>query len=136
MSSITNMYTAIDCSNPAKLARFYSVITGLRIEHGGDGDEQKITWVELKDASNVTKLAFQKISNYRPPTWPEGNIPQQIHLDFYVNEIDVVEKKVLKLGAVKTEIQPGSPPKQDESHEFRVYLDPEGHPFCLIYKPE
>ncbi|MFM9096653.1 MAG: VOC family protein [Actinomycetes bacterium] len=136
MSLITNIYSAIDCSNPVNLARFYSGITGLRLDLSSDDDEQKITWVELKDNSNNTKLAFQKIPNYRQPTWPEGNIPQQIHLDFFVNDIKDVEDQVLKLGATKTDFQPGSPPEEEVSLEFRVYLDPEGHPFCLIFKPE
>ncbi|MFM7139215.1 MAG: VOC family protein, partial [Actinomycetes bacterium] len=77
-----------------------------------------------------------KIPNYRQPTWPEGNIPQQIHLDFFVNDIKDVENQVLKLGATKTDFQPGSPPEVEGSLEFRVYLDPEGHPFCLIFRPE
>ena len=82
-----------------------------------------------------TKLAFQKVANYKAPTWPEGPIPQQLHLDFAVKNLDETEIELLKIGAVKTEFQPGSPKSNDYSTEFRVYLDPEGHPFCIIHRP-
>ena len=32
-------------------------------------------------------------------------------------------------------LQPGSPKTNDYSTEFRVFLDPEGHPFCIIHRP-
>jgi hypothetical protein len=47
-----------------------------------------------------------------------------MHLDFEVADLDAVEEFVVALGAVKSAIQPGT--------TFRVSLDPEGHPFCLV----
>ena len=135
MNLVNHFYSAIDCSDPIKLANFYSQITGLDIDKTSKNINAKIVWVELKDKSGIPKLAFQKISNYLPPTWPEGKIPQQIHLDFAVNDLDKAEKEILKLGATKTDFQPGTPKSDDYSTEFRVYLDPEGHPFCLIHRP-
>jgi hypothetical protein len=73
-------------------------------------------------------MAFQKVSNYIPPTWPEGPIPQQLHFDFHVKDLDIGERKILAIGATKHEVQPGK--------NFRVYLDPEGHPFCLVKNPQ
>lgn len=134
MSLIQNFYSAIDCSNPVELAKFYSKITGFKVELGQESDEKNIYWVELKNDQNQTQLAFQKIPNYQKPTWPEGDIPQQIHLDFLVDNIEEVEAKVLQLGAKKAVFQPGIAKNLGEP-EFRVYLDPEGHPFCLIYNP-
>lgn len=46
-----------------------------------------------------------------------------MHLDVRVEDFDVAEPAVLALGATRT----GS-----EEPGFRVYLDPVGHPFCLI----
>lgn len=131
MALIQHMYTAIDCDDPISLAKFYSELTGLKVDltkpSAIDG-----SWVELKDENNQVQLAFQKIPNYRPPTWPAGDLPQQVHMDFLVDDISEGEAVALKLGATKTQFQPGSPPSAEYEYEFRVYLDPQGHPFCLI----
>jgi hypothetical protein len=135
MKPVDHFYSAIDCADPINLANFYSSITGLKVDVTTENTDSNIVWVELKDNQGVPKLAFQKVSNYKAPTWPEGPIPQQLHLDFAVKNLDETEIELLKIGAVKTEFQPGSPKTNDYSTEFRVYLDPEGHPFCIIHRP-
>jgi hypothetical protein len=135
MKPVDHFYSAIDCSDPINLANFYSSITGLKVDITTENTDSNIVWVELKDNQGIPKLAFQKVSNYKAPTWPEGPIPQQLHLDFAVKDLDETEIELLKIGAVKTEFQPGSPKTNDYSTEFRVYLDPEGHPFCIIHRP-
>ncbi|NUR94484.1 MAG: VOC family protein, partial [Kribbellaceae bacterium] len=50
-------------------------------------------------------------------------VPQQLHLDVMVRDLDEAEREVLAIGATKAEYQPGT--------TFRVFLDPAGHPFCL-----
>ncbi|HEX7404344.1 MAG TPA: VOC family protein, partial [Candidatus Nanopelagicaceae bacterium] len=72
-------------------------------------------------------IAFQRIPNYLPPTWPDGPVPQQMHLDFEVADLDEAEVLVIALGAKKAEFQ--------SSEKFRVYLDLIGHPFCLVHNP-
>jgi hypothetical protein len=135
MKPVDHFYSAIDCSDPINLANFYSSITGLKVDITTENTDSNIVWVELKDNQGIPKLAFQKVANYKAPTWPEGPIPQQLHLDFAVKNLDETEIELLKIGAVKTEFQPGSPKSNDYSTEFRVYLDPEGHPFCIIHRP-
>ena len=56
---------------------------------------------------------------------PEPDGAQQLHLDFLVDDLDVGEHDVLAIGARKADVQP-------EPDAFRVYLDPAGHPFCLV----
>jgi hypothetical protein len=135
MKPVDHFYSAIDCADPINLANFYSSITGLKVDITTENTDSNIVWVELKDNQGIPKLAFQKVSNYKAPTWPEGPIPQQLHIDFAVKDLDETEIELLKIGAVKTEFQPGSPKTNDYSTEFRVYLDPEGHPFCIIHRP-
>ena len=135
MKPVDHFYSAIDCSDPINLANFYSSITGLKVDITTENTDSNIVWVELKDNQGIPKLAFQKVANYKAPTWPEGPIPQQLHLDFAVKNLDETEIELLKIGAIKTEFQPGSPKTNDYSTEFRVYLDPEGHPFCIIHRP-
>ena len=135
MKPVDHFYSAIDCVDPINLANFYSSITGLKVDVTTENTDSNIVWVELKDNQGIPKLAFQKVANYKAPTWPEGPIPQQLHLDFAVKNLDETEIELLKIGAIKTEFQPGSPKSNDYSTEFRVYLDPEGHPFCIIHRP-
>jgi hypothetical protein len=47
------------------------------------------------------------------------------HIDTMVEDLDKAEEQVLRIGATKSEVQPS------EDDNFRVYLDPAGHPFCL-----
>jgi catechol 2,3-dioxygenase-like lactoylglutathione lyase family enzyme len=111
---------ALDCPNPAALATFYAAITGWEIDGDPDLDED---WAQLRSDTGAT-IAFQEAPNHQPPVWPSDDRPQQAHLDFDVPDLDVGEEQVLALGARKAEFQPGE--------TFRVYLDPAGHPFCLV----
>jgi hypothetical protein len=134
MKLADHFYVALDCEDTVELAQFYAQITGLRIETFGASLDEKIGWIELRDEQDIPKLAFQKIENYVAPTWPTGKVPQQAHLDFAVKDLLKGEAEVLKLGATKTQFQPGSPKNDNYSTEFLVYLDPAGHPFFLIQR--
>ena len=109
---------AIDCPEPHELAQFYSEITGWPVD-GDPGDE----WVTLTSDAGA-HLAFQRVDGYRPPEWPGQEHPPQAHPDFRVDDLDAGEAALLTIGARKPEFQPGT--------DFRVYLDPIGHPFCLV----
>jgi hypothetical protein len=109
------------------LADFYSRLTGLDVEPLGDFTPEDVDWIELLNEGQAT-IAFQKVPAFVPPTWPEGPVPQQLHLDFYVADLDAGEEHALSLGATKAAFQPGT--------SFRVYLDPVGHPFCLVLHPQ
>lgn len=75
-------------------------------------------------------LSFQRAAGYQPPDWPNPVNGQQFHLDVTVDDVDVAEEQVLDLGARRTELQPGM---AEEDGNWRVYLDPAGHPFCLCW---
>jgi hypothetical protein len=34
------------------------------------------------------ELGFQQVEDFRPPDWPEGPVPMQMHLDFFVDDLD------------------------------------------------
>jgi catechol-2,3-dioxygenase len=115
---IGQLYSVIiDCPDPRGLAAFYSELTGLKVY--GDDEE----WVWLGDKS--PRLAFQLAPNHKPPQWPDPDHPQQFHMDVLVEDVETAERQVLALGATRL---PG------EGEDFRVYADPAGHPFCLIWK--
>lgn len=120
----------LDCPDALELGRFYSELLGWAME-----DDASRDWVTLAppgggvspaNPDGRPSLAFQRIDDWVAPTWPGGAHPQQIHLDLSVPDIDAAEPSVLALGARRHEHQPST------DGGFRVYLDPVGHPFCLI----
>lgn len=114
---------ALDCPDPRALASFYMQIVGGEIR----AETASADWVRLELGSGCD-IGFQRDLSYRPPDWPSGS-PQQAHLDFDVPDLDSAERAVIALGAVKASTQP-------EPSEWRVFLDPAGHPFCLCLLQE
>ncbi|GAA2671812.1 VOC family protein [Streptomyces lunalinharesii] len=115
---------ALDCDDPVRLAEFYAELLGGRVVT----DPEEPGWVEVQGFEG-TPLACQRVDGYRPPDWPGQQRPQQLHLDFDVDDLDGEEERVLALGATVLErtdqIRPGA--------NWRVYADPAGHPFCLCF---
>ncbi len=109
----------LDCPDTRALARFYAAVLGGEIV-AYDED-----WAEvvLPFAGHRPLLALQRVDDYRAPDWPGQDVPQQLHLDVKVDDLDVGEQAVLAIGARAT---------GEGTDTFRVYLDPAGHPFCLV----
>jgi hypothetical protein len=116
---------ALDCPKPYELASFYSELTGIAIETWPGFAPEDMPGIDLVHDS-LPALSFQRVENFVAPTWPADAMPKQMHLDFEVDDLDEGEQHVLSIGARKTEYQPGN--------TYRVFLDPVGHPFCLILK--
>lgn len=111
----------LDCPDTKVLAEFYGGLLGWQVESAEydapDG------WVTMTNGGDI-KLCFQRVADHHAPRWPDPAAPQQFHLDLKVNDLDKAEQQALGLGAEKAEVQP-------EPENFRVLLDPAGHPFCL-----
>jgi predicted enzyme related to lactoylglutathione lyase len=105
----------IDCPDPGALARFYGAMLDWKVDVSSD-------WADVR-AENGQRISFQQVAAHTPPKWPTQEVPQQMHLDVYVDDLDAAEAAVMDLGATKHEHQPGP--------SFRVFLDPAGHPFCI-----
>lgn len=63
-------------------------------------------------------------------TWPDGPVPQQLHLDTTVPtaaDLDVAHERALALGARLLYDR-----SDDPEEPLRVYADPAGHPFCIL----
>lgn len=108
----------IDCPDPDALATFYQQLLGM-VRVNDDGD-----WVVIGDSPDRPGLAFQRSLDYQAPTWPDPEVPQQFHLDIRVADLDTSEEAALRLGAKR---RPGG------GERFRVFADPVGHPFCLVW---
>jgi len=111
--------TVFDCPDPRALAAFYAAVLGMRVNEDFDD------WVVIGLKPGDRQLAFQRAADWVQPSWPEPGHPQQLHVDIRVRDVDAAEREVLALGArrLPAEVETG----------FRVFADPAGHPFCLVY---
>jgi predicted enzyme related to lactoylglutathione lyase len=112
----------LDCPDTRALAEFYRDLLGWEITYAESPQESG--WIMVSDGGPV-KLAFQQAPDHQPPRWPVPGSDMQLHIDVTVDDMDTAERRVLELGATKAPVQPS------EKDEFRVFLDPAGHPFCL-----
>ena len=115
----TFRYAAVtfDCPDPAELARFYGEALGLPVVFASDH------FVMLGQEGGAG-LGFNRLADYRRPTWPDPDQEKQAHIEVGVDDLDSAESRLLSLGATK----PGHQPNPDR---WRVLLDPAGHPFCI-----
>ncbi|AWB87807.1 VOC family protein [Mycetocola zhujimingii] len=107
----------LDCPDARSLASFYEELLGM--ERIIDRDD----WVALQKPEGGPRVSFQQIEDYNPPKWPGQLVPQQLHIDVTVDDMATAEQRVLAIGATDTGYR---------EDDFRVFLDPAGHPFCLV----
>jgi predicted enzyme related to lactoylglutathione lyase len=111
---------AIDCPDPKPLSDFYAALLGMEVRQQGDDG----AWIA--DDGPLANVMFQGVRGYRAPRWPDPAAPQQMHLDVKVDDVDTAEAAVLAIGGVAL---PG------RGDDWRVFADPAGHPFCLVFTP-
>ncbi|MGW1590221.1 VOC family protein [Streptomyces sp. NPDC002386] len=112
-------YAAVtfDCADPAEMARFYGESLGMSVLYSSDD-------FILLGREGSTGLGFNRLADYRPPTWPDPAQEKQAHIELGVDDLDIAEKRLLDMGATKPGFQP-------QPERWRVLLDPAGHPFCI-----
>ena len=113
----TLMAVMLDCPDATALSRFYAELLGKPITYEGEG-------AAMIGEDGAQPVMFQQVTGYTAPAWPDPAYPQQVHLDITVDDIDQAEKGVLALGATSLDYQ---------SENWRVYADPAGKPFCLLW---
>lgn len=109
----------VDCRDPQALADFYAGLLG------GEVRAEEKDWVVLTEPSG-RRLAFQRAPQHQPPDFPDPRGSQQFHLDIRVDDVEDAERQVLDLGATRVS-------GATEDADFRVFRDPAGHTFCLVY---
>ena len=107
----------LDTDDPRQLAEFYTALLGWEIESTNDD------WITITGGS-AGQMDFQLALNHKPPTWPDNAVPQQLHLDLEVEDLDAAAAYAESIGARRAA-------SGDHSPDFIVFLDPSGHPFCL-----
>lgn len=129
----------LDTTDARGLAEFYRRLLGFAYRPGdeppgpGQDDERGRDWLVLRDPAGELGIAFQQVAALRETTWPEDEVPQQMHFDMTVPtraELDAQHERALGLGARLRYDR-----SDDEEEPLRVYADPSGHLFCIFVAP-
>ncbi|HTW10591.1 MAG TPA: VOC family protein [Acidimicrobiales bacterium] len=117
-NAVATLYMVnLDCADPRAMAGFYSALLGWETPYCED---------EYSMVSDGTiSIGFGHVEDYRAPNWPDDEHSKQYHLDLRVPDVAKAEAASQELGADVPDFQPGGA-------RWRVMLDPEGHPFCLL----
>jgi catechol 2,3-dioxygenase-like lactoylglutathione lyase family enzyme len=128
------LHTVLDTTEPRRLAEFYRQLLGLRYRPGddppGDATPDVADWLVLVDGDGTPKLAFQQVERLTRTTWPDHDVPMQLHLDMTVRDVEELERqraRALELGAelILDRVD-------DPDEPLYVFADPSGHPFCIF----
>jgi catechol 2,3-dioxygenase-like lactoylglutathione lyase family enzyme len=128
------LHTVLDTTRPRELAEFYRQLLGLRYRPGdeppADGAPDEADWLVLVDADGVRKLAFQQVDHLTRTTWPQHDVPMQLHVDFTVSSRAELQRHRERAEALGAEVVLD---RTDDSGEpLYVFVDLSGHPFCIF----
>lgn len=107
----------IDCPDPKELSDFYAKLTDWNVIYSDEN-------AAYLAGDGPVRIGFQRVADYRKPSWPTQDAGQQLHLDFQVADLDSATDAATALGAKVADQQSGG-------DRWRVLVDPAGHPFCL-----
>lgn len=96
----------------------------------GADDPAGREWLNLRTREGKPLLAFQQVDELPKSSWPTTEVPQQMHLDLIVGNVDelnAVHERAVALGARVLRDLSDNP-----EEPLRVYADPDGHPFCVF----
>ena len=126
----------LDATDARGLAEFYRELLGYVYRAGdeppaaGQPDTKAGEWLVVRHRSGSPRIALEQVATLPAATWPEGPVPQQLHLDFQVPNTEALElqhRRALALGATVLEDRTA-----DEEEPLWVFADPAGHPFCIF----
>jgi hypothetical protein len=103
----------IDCSDPARLVRFWAALLG------GEPVDRAPSWSYV-DPPSTPRLAFQSVPEPR-------TTKNRLHLDLVVPAIGPAADEAVALGATRS-----GDVVTDAQGCFQVMLDPEGNEFCFV----
>jgi predicted enzyme related to lactoylglutathione lyase len=111
------MRVVLDCPDAKALSYFYAELLCKPVTYEADG-------IAMIGEDGAQPVMFQQVEHYNAPRWPDPVYPQQVHLDVTVQDVDSAERAVLDIGGTRLG---GVGP------DWRVYADPVGKPFCLVW---
>ncbi|MGB3761858.1 MAG: VOC family protein [Ornithinimicrobium sp.] len=126
----------LDATDPRRLAEFYRQLLGYEYRPGdeppaaNEEDPNGRDWLVLRSPRGESTLAFQYVAELPSARWPDGPIPQQLHLDCTVastEELYQERDRALGLGAKLLLDR-----SDDPDEPLFVFADLAGHPFCIF----
>jgi catechol 2,3-dioxygenase-like lactoylglutathione lyase family enzyme len=127
------LHTVLDATDVRGLAEFYRELLGLQYRSGdeppADGPDDA-DWLVLVGPGDARRLAFQQVERLERTTWPEHDVPMQMHIDYTVTGVDELERhrrRAESLGATLLLDR-----TDDPDEPLYVLADPAGHPFCIF----
>ena len=117
------LHTVLDTTQPRQLAEFYRQLLGLQYRPGDGPPTDEMP-------HDADWLAFQRVDSLTRTTWPDHDVPMQLHLDMTVPDLDELDRqraRALELGA-ELILDRGDDPDEP----LYVFADPSGHPFCIF----
>lgn len=124
------LHTVLDATDVRGLAEFYRELLGLRYRPGDETPEEGEDWLVLTDADGARVLAFQYEPELTATTWPDHEVPMQLHLDFTVTDRAALGESRRRAEALGARLLLDR--TDDEDEPLYVLADPAGHPFCLF----
>jgi hypothetical protein len=130
------MQVVFDTTSPSRDAEFWRQLLDLEYPHGIDPSEDDCAesdWLNLSSRDRTRRLAFQQVEALRTTTWPDSEVPQQLHLDLAVGTVDDLNelaRRALALGGAELLDR-----RHDDAEPLVVLADPSGHPFCVFVGP-
>jgi hypothetical protein len=128
------LHTVLDTTEPRRLAEFYRELLGLQYRPGdeppADPADDDADWLVLTDADGHRCLAFQLVERLERTTWPDHDVPMQLHVDYTVPDVSELQRhrdRVLALGGELVIDR-----FDDPDEPLYVFADPAGHPFCIF----
>lgn len=130
----THSFLSVGCSSVCTMKRPIIVLDAADLDAvsscwatllGGEVRRREDDWHTVY-VDGQSYLAVQLAPDHQPPQWPDGN-PQQIHFDFYPDDVDAL-REAARTGGARL-IQP-----QQGDDNFEVWADPAGHPFCICWE--
>ncbi|MCM6777453.1 VOC family protein [Nocardia sp. CDC159] len=130
----TLLSTVLDTTDTRGLAEFYRRLLGYQYRPGDEpptgNESDDPDWLVLINPAGGSRLAFQRVPELPRATWPEPEVPQQIHLDLIVPtpaELTAQRDRAVALGATLLHDR-----FDDPIEPLYVFADPAGHPFCVF----
>ncbi len=130
----------LDTTDARGLAEFYRQLLGYGYRPGdeppapGQPDPAGRDWLVLVHPSAAgARLAFQQVDELAPSTWPSPAVPQQLHLDLTVPDVEALAEQRDRAVALGATVRLDRSDDPDEP--LYAFADPAGHPFCIFVTP-
>lgn len=117
---LTRTVLVLDAADLDAVSSFWAALLGGTVQTSDD-------WHQIT-VDGQPRLAIQLAPDHVQPQWP-GGVPQQMHLDLYVEDIASAHEEAVGMGARLLQ----AAEDLSATSGYQVYADPAGHPFCLCW---